>query len=137
MMKENGKKQDQDWKGMGRSLLGAFALYALAQPVGAALISAEAVGEESTAVLAGGFAALAVGVSLLVFLRSVTRGRLVQCLGVACLFVAVIALAAAAAMRWASVVSGAWVLLTGAALGAVAAALIGGGRKRRRSVKKR
>ena len=24
MMKENGKKQDQDWKGMGRSLLGAL-----------------------------------------------------------------------------------------------------------------
>jgi len=136
-MTGNEKKREWEWKGMGRSLLGSFALYVLLQPVGAALISAEAVREEDAALLTGVFAVLAMGISLLVFLHRVKRGRLAQCLGVACAFVAAIALAAAAAGRWESVVGGVWILLIGAVTGAVAAALIGGGRKRRRSVKKR
>ncbi len=131
------EKGSLGWKQIGWSTVCAVAVYAGMALLGTALISGEAVGQERTGLLMGVFAAVAVAVSQLVFLRRVRSGRLGVCLLGGGLFVLSVVLVAVALGSWDAVVRGSWVLGIGAGIGSLATAALGGGKRRKRTARRR
>ena len=134
-MKEKDKG-GLNWKGIGWSTVVSVALYGMLCCLGAALVSGEKVGQERIGILCFAFCAIAVLVSELLIFRGVKRGRLaVSLLGGFGMVMGVVVVAGAAG-RLGSALRSCWVLLLGALVGSVIAALCGGGRKKRTLVGK-
>lgn len=131
------KKNGIEWKMVALNVLGTVGCYLLMQLFNALLIAKEAVGEGNAATLICLSAFLSVFLSSMIFLRREQHSRLPLCVGCAFLFLAIILFVALAFGEGLTAWGQIFALGLSSALGGLLAALLGGRRKTRRTVKRR